>query len=82
MKNPNRKKSILIIAFLLVLTISCHQSKPDAAKLLTGGKWIDLTWDFEESTVYWPTNVAFKHDTVFYGINEKGYFYSLLSGKK
>jgi kynurenine formamidase len=45
-------------------------------RFLSGGRWIDLTWDFEESTVYWPTNVTFRHDTVFYGINDKGYFYS------
>jgi len=66
----------IAILLILIFSFSCNQSKPDAAKLLAGGRWIDLTWDFEESTVYWPTNVAFKHDTVFYGINDKGYFYS------
>ncbi|MEI7829566.1 MAG: cyclase family protein [Prolixibacteraceae bacterium] len=76
MKNLIQKMRILIIPFLLIFSISCNQTKPDTAKLLAGGKWIDLTWDFEESTVYWPTNVAFKHDTVFYGINDKGYFYA------
>ncbi len=40
------------------------------------GQWLDLTRDFEKSTVYWPTNVTFSHDTVTYGINDKGYFYS------
>ncbi|NLF81587.1 MAG: cyclase family protein [Bacteroidales bacterium] len=40
------------------------------------GTWVDLTWDFEESTTYWPTNITFSHDTVSYGINDKGYFYS------
>lgn len=40
------------------------------------GQWLDLTWDFEKSTVYWPTNVTFIHDTVTFGINDKGYFYS------
>ena len=40
------------------------------------GSWVDLTWDFEESTTYWPTNITFSHDTVSYGINDKGYFYS------
>ena len=60
----------------LILLISCGHGRPDAAKLLAGGSWIDLTWNFEESTVYWPTNIPFKHDTVFYGINAKGYFYS------
>jgi kynurenine formamidase len=66
----------LFFLFSLTALISCRQAGPDAATVLTGGHWIDLTWDFEESTVYWPTNVAFRHDTVFYGINDKGYFYS------
>jgi len=66
---------LLPLIFLLSL-ISCNQNKPDAASVLAGGHWIDLTWSYEESTVYWPTNVTFKHDTVFYGINDKGYFYS------
>jgi len=60
----------------VMFTYSCVQEKPDAARVLADGRWIDLTWDFEESTVYWPTNISFKHDTVFYGINDKGYFYS------
>ncbi len=68
------KKFIIPLAFVAIS--SCTSQKRDIANLLSNGKWIDLTWDFEESTVYWPTNVHFKHDTVFYGINDKGYFYS------
>lgn len=66
----------IIPLLCLISLISCKQNSPDIAQVLATGKWIDLTWDFEESTVYWPTNVTFKHDTVFYGINNKGYFYS------
>ena len=66
----------LIIFLFVVITLSCNQSRPDIAKVLSGGKWIDLSWDFDENTVYWPTDVPFKHDTVFYGLSEKGYFYS------
>ncbi len=71
-----KKMKNLIILLCLIFTVSCKQSQTDIAKVLASGRWIDLTWDFEESTVYWPTNVPFKHDTVFYGINAKGYFYS------
>ena len=63
--------------FMMMVAVSCNQqTPPDVAGLLAAGRWLDLTWNFEESTVYWPTNVTFKHDTVSYGINEKGYFYS------
>lgn len=68
---------LVSVVFTAIVSLSsCVQNQPDAAAILAGGHWIDLTWDFEESTVYWPTNVMFKHDTVFYGINDKGYFYS------
>jgi len=66
----------LILLFIPAFLVSCNPPAPDAGKVLAGGHWTDLTWNFEESTVYWPTNVPFRHDTVFYGINDKGYFYS------
>ena len=66
----------LIFLLSLAISVSCNNTKPDIASFLSQGHWVDLTWNFEESTVYWPTNISFKHDTVFYGINDKGYFYS------
>ncbi len=66
----------LFILFAILGTLSCSKKEVNIAQLLESGRWVDLTWSFDESTVYWPTNVAFSHDTVFYGINDKGYFYS------
>lgn len=66
----------LLFLMALITMASCSKPAPDAATLLAGGKWIDMTWDFSHSTTYWPTNLKFTHDTVFYGINNKGYFYS------
>lgn len=70
--------ALFLCVFVLfsMMIFSCKQDKKDITTFLENGRWIDLTWSFEESTVYWPTNVTFKHDTVFYGINDKGYFYS------
>jgi kynurenine formamidase len=39
-------------------------------------QWIDLSHDFSEETIYWPTSEPFKLDTVFSGKTDKGYFYS------
>ncbi|MEA5006674.1 MAG: cyclase family protein [Rikenellaceae bacterium] len=69
-------KTKCILGFLLAFAVSCTSKQTDVADLLSEGRWVDLTWDFEESTVYWPTNVTFTHDTVAFGINDKGYFYS------
>lgn len=69
-------KTKFFFGLLLVFAVSCTPKRPDIAGLLSESRWVDLTWDFEESTVYWPTNVTFSHDTVAFGINDKGYFYS------
>ena len=65
--------------FLLLLAIAGCRNVPDGNSHWNRGQWMDLTWDFEESTIYWPTNLTFSRDTVSYGITEKGYFYSSFS---
>lgn len=42
----------------------------------SGGHWIDLSHEFSEDTLYWPTAQRFKKETVFEGWTEGGYFYS------
>lgn len=42
----------------------------------TGGKWVDLTHDFSEQTLYWPTAEKFHLESEFHGQTEKGYFYA------
>ncbi len=67
-------KNILIFITLCTIT-GCNIHRGSDIPW-NNGTWVDLTLDFEESTTYWPTNVTFSHDTVSYGINDKGYFYS------
>lgn len=68
----NMKK---VFVFLVIASlISCREDR--LANLLQHSTWIDLTYDYDSNTVYWPTNIRFRHDTVFCGINDKGYFYS------
>jgi len=38
--------------------------------------WIDLSYTFDDQTVYWPTNETYKMKEVFKGINDKGFYYS------
>lgn len=66
------KKLTLLLPVFLVL--SCQQRT--LPELLQSQVWVDLTHDFDTSTVYWPTNEPFSHDTVFYGMTDGGYFYS------
>ena len=65
---------IVIIACLL----TCNIAKEDQTKLVTNfpqGNWIDLTHNFDENTIFWPTAESFHLDTVFAGMTEKGYYY-------
>lgn len=37
---------------------------------------IDLTYSFDENTIFWPTAEGFKLNKGFHGVTEKGYYYS------
>lgn len=64
------KNISIIFTFFLLFTInSCQKNSfPD-------GQWVDLTYDFSDETIYWPTAEGFKLTTVFKGPTEKGFFY-------
>lgn len=66
-------KNFLFLGVLL-LAFSCSESDPMQAMM--NARWVDLTHNFEENTLYWPTNRPFSKDTVFYGMTDKGYFYA------
>jgi hypothetical protein len=55
----------------LVLCAGSVQAQ-DPLAVLKEGRWIDLTWPFDEQSVYWPTNVHYRHETVFGGMMDKG----------
>jgi kynurenine formamidase len=42
----------------------------------TGGEWVDLSHDFSDETIYWPTSEPFQLTTVFVGKTAQGHFYS------
>lgn len=65
-----------IYLVLMVLASTGCQQKKNEISAFRQGKWIDLTYAFDAESVYWPTNIPFTHDTVFEGINDKGYYYS------
>ncbi len=77
-----RRPTSLLLAF--VLLAACEGSRAgdagaDLAAVFGGGagKWVDLTWAFSDSTIYWPTDtLGFTHDTMAYGVTPGGWFYS------
>lgn len=69
-------KKIFLFLILISLIFSGCEHRKSAMEILKAGTWVDLTHDFDETAIYWPTNIPFTHDTVFEGINDKGYYYS------
>lgn len=60
----------------LVFSISCS-NKPDETltSKLSASTWIDLSYEFSDKTLYWPTAATFKFDTVFNGVTPAGFYY-------
>lgn len=72
-----RKINLLVITAI----IFCHSgiifAQSKASAVFSKGKWIDLTYSFSDSTLYWPNNkITFHLDTMFNGMTENGFYYS------
>ncbi len=63
----------------LMLLVSCTQTKTPLSTI-DQLKWVDLTYSFDSTTLYWPNNVKpFEHNKESEGITALGYFYSSYS---
>jgi len=69
-----RIASSLLIVLLGVAGCTTQQSQQRAG--FPSGQWIDLSHDFSDQTIYWPTAEPFKFETVSAGMTDKGYYYS------
>lgn len=72
MKNIIANFFIFLIAVFILGSANLAYSESETP---TQGKWIDLTHDFSEESIYWPTAEGFKLTSVFEGITDKGFFY-------
>lgn len=61
-----------VILLLFIFCFACSPAKQD----ILNGRWIDLTYDFSEETVYWPTAKTFEKTTVFEGHTHAGFYYT------
>jgi len=63
---------IVSIFVLLILATACTRVEQVDWE---DGTWIDLTYEYSDETIYWPTSDTFQLDTVFVGEAEGGYYY-------
>ena len=66
----HRRPSVFICVLLSLTLASSQAAAIDESKL------IDLTYPFDEHTIYWPTEKPFQLEKLFYGEAAGGYFYS------
>ena len=59
-----------LIVFLIIFVTPTIRPQFDDIKI------VDLTYAFDESTIYWPTAEGFKLDVVSKGYTDKGFYYS------
>ncbi len=64
---------LLVFGLGLLITACTGASEPDTP---TSYVWVDLTHDFSEEAVYWPTADGFRFETVSEGVTEGGWYYS------
>jgi len=65
--NPRKWIRIIFLCFILAAFLPAQDFK---AGLL------DMTYPYDERTIYWPTAKPFKLNKVFWGISEGGYWYA------
>jgi kynurenine formamidase len=72
MKNP--------VWLLLIVTACAGAPKPPPGLDLATARLVDLTYTYDDDTLYWPTSpTSFELEELDYGVNEAGYFYASYS---
>ena len=73
---------ILSVIFLFGCQQQTQETSTEKPQIKTqnadfaNGKWIDLSYDFSDETVYWVTAKQFEKETVAEGKTDSGFFYS------
>ena len=74
-------RRFLLCASLVGLA-ACSGGQPDGDQVLAalfsgaGAEWIDMSYAYDSSTIFWPTAQPFELEVVSAGMTEGGYFYA------
>lgn len=69
-------KRIEHVALLLIGIFSLGIAASDTKPQWPSGSWLDLSHDFSEDTIYWPTAEHFTLIETYKGFTERGYYYA------
>lgn len=81
MKQNLFKSTALVLIGFASCILSCSKNNSTEQKTsLDELQWIDLTYTFDSTTLYWPNNKdGFMHRTDADGVNKQGFYYSSYS---
>lgn len=63
-----KELTVPLFVLLILASLSCSKSP--------SGKWLDMTYAYDETTIYWPTAKPFSLTRLNWGITEGGYWYA------
>lgn len=65
------KNAIMVITAAVILALTGPLYAGDS-----GSRTLDMTYPYDENTIYWPNATTFNLAKGNWGINEKGYWYA------
>lgn len=77
-----RRMGRLLLLATLIGSAGCRPAGPDADQVLAalfsgaGAEWIDMSYAYDENTIFWPTAQPFELEVVSAGMAEGGYYYA------
>jgi kynurenine formamidase len=72
------------VVFVIAVSVSggCQSAEPTTSETVAavfsgqGAEWVDLSYAYDEATVFWPTAQPFELEVVAAGMTEGGYYYA------
>lgn len=70
-----RVRTLFAAVFLIAAGCTTEERRDIQWHDWNRGEWIDLTHEFSEETLFWPTSSTFRLDTVYAGVTDGGFYY-------
>ncbi len=77
---PFRRLSVIITP-LLAVVVGCQTPRQDPSETVAaifsgdGTEWVDMSYPYDETTIYWPTAQPYELEVVAAGMTEDGYYF-------
>lgn len=65
-----------LLVFSSLMFLSCQTAPKATPNTFPSGKIVDLSYDYDAETIFWPTAEGFRLEKDFEGITDKGYYYA------